>query len=126
MSRSTPISPGSTGPRTTAAGTRRPRDVPRHVRSIQPGPRGRAESRGRLGLLSGGRPRADAQLRPGGVRGAGEHPGPASTPGAGVLGPSPRTPRVELVWVREDLHDDGMRLLNAQLDKSYSLCDTIS
>lgn len=33
---------------------------------------------------------------------------------------------VEIVWITEPLHELGMRLLNARLDKRYSLCDAIS
>lgn len=36
------------------------------------------------------------------------------------------SPRVELVWVDEDLHRAGMSLLEARPDKSYSLCDAVS
>jgi predicted nucleic acid-binding protein len=35
-------------------------------------------------------------------------------------------PRVETVWVAEALHDSAMRLLEARLDKTYSLCDAVS
>jgi uncharacterized protein len=33
---------------------------------------------------------------------------------------------VELVWVSQPMHEEAMRLLQAQLDKAYSLCDAIS
>lgn len=33
---------------------------------------------------------------------------------------------VSTVWVDEKLHDDAVRLLEARLDKSYSLCDAVS
>ena len=33
---------------------------------------------------------------------------------------------VEVVWVDPALHRDAMRLLQSQLDKSYSLCDAVS
>jgi uncharacterized protein len=35
-------------------------------------------------------------------------------------------PELELVWVDEALHRRAMRLLEARLDKSYSLCDAVS
>ena len=35
-------------------------------------------------------------------------------------------PRVEVVWVDEALHQEAMELLEARLDKSYSLCDAVS
>src|SRR5712692_10387012 len=35
-------------------------------------------------------------------------------------------PRVEVVWVGEGLHETAMQLLEARLDKSYSLCDAVS
>jgi predicted nucleic acid-binding protein len=35
-------------------------------------------------------------------------------------------PLVDIVWVNEALHNQGMRLLEARLDKSYSLCDAVS
>jgi len=35
-------------------------------------------------------------------------------------------PRVEVVWVDERLHEAAMILLEARLDKSYSLCDAVS
>jgi uncharacterized protein len=36
------------------------------------------------------------------------------------------SPNLELVWVDKELHDRGMGLLAAQLDKTYSLCDAVS
>lgn len=36
------------------------------------------------------------------------------------------SPNLELVWVDRELHDRGMNLLTAQLDKTYSLCDAVS
>jgi predicted nucleic acid-binding protein len=33
---------------------------------------------------------------------------------------------VELVWVDRATHDEAMRLLLSQLDKTYSLCDAVS
>jgi predicted nucleic acid-binding protein len=36
------------------------------------------------------------------------------------------SPRVEMVWVDEDLHREGMALLEARPDKTYSLCDAVS
>lgn len=33
---------------------------------------------------------------------------------------------VSTVWVDEKLHDDAVRLLEARLDKDYSLCDAVS
>jgi predicted nucleic acid-binding protein len=35
-------------------------------------------------------------------------------------------PRLELVWVDENLHDAAMALLENRLDKNYSLCDAVS
>lgn len=35
-------------------------------------------------------------------------------------------PDVTVVWVDETLHDEALKLLNARLDKSYSLCDAVS
>lgn len=35
-------------------------------------------------------------------------------------------PELEVIWVDEDLHRRAMRLLEARLDKSYSLCDAVS
>jgi predicted nucleic acid-binding protein len=35
-------------------------------------------------------------------------------------------PEVEVVWVDEALHRQAMHLLEARLDKSYSLCDAVS
>jgi len=35
-------------------------------------------------------------------------------------------PDHEVVWIDEELHEKGMALLQARLDKSYSLCDAIS
>jgi predicted nucleic acid-binding protein len=36
------------------------------------------------------------------------------------------SPTVEVVWVDESLHRDALALLQAQLDKTYSLCDAVS
>jgi predicted nucleic acid-binding protein len=33
---------------------------------------------------------------------------------------------IEVVWVDPPLHDEAMRLLQSQHDKSYSLCDAVS
>lgn len=33
---------------------------------------------------------------------------------------------VVVVWIDPQLHDEAMRLLLAQLDKTYSLCDAVS
>jgi predicted nucleic acid-binding protein len=33
---------------------------------------------------------------------------------------------IETVWVDRAIHDEAMRLLQAQSDKSYSLCDAVS
>jgi uncharacterized protein len=38
----------------------------------------------------------------------------------------PFSRQVTTVWVSDKLHDDGLRLLEARLDKSYSLCDAVS
>ena len=35
-------------------------------------------------------------------------------------------PRLELVWIDEDLHNDGFKLLQNRLDKTYSLCGAVS
>ncbi len=35
-------------------------------------------------------------------------------------------PRVEIAWVDERLHEAAMALLEARLDKDYSLCDAVS
>jgi predicted nucleic acid-binding protein len=35
-------------------------------------------------------------------------------------------PQIEVVWVDQMLHDSAMALLQAQLDKTYSLCDAVS
>ncbi len=35
-------------------------------------------------------------------------------------------PRIEIVWVDERLHEAAMALLEARLDKDYSLCDAVS
>lgn len=35
-------------------------------------------------------------------------------------------PKIEVVWVDRYLHDEAMKLLQSQLDKSYSLCDAVS
>ena len=35
-------------------------------------------------------------------------------------------PDIEVVWVDEALHREAMALLQARLDKTYSLCDAIS
>ena len=35
-------------------------------------------------------------------------------------------PDVEVVWIDPLLHDEAMRLLTSQLDKTYSLCDAVS
>jgi uncharacterized protein len=35
-------------------------------------------------------------------------------------------PAVELVWVNEELHRAALSLLQARLDKTYSLCDAVS
>jgi predicted nucleic acid-binding protein len=37
-----------------------------------------------------------------------------------------RNSGVETIWVDPDLHQAGMDLLQARLDKSYSLCDAVS
>ena len=35
-------------------------------------------------------------------------------------------PDIETIWVDEALHREGVALLLAQLDKTYSLCDAVS
>jgi predicted nucleic acid-binding protein len=35
-------------------------------------------------------------------------------------------PRIEVVWVDEFLHRTALTLLQARLDKTYSLCDAVS
>ncbi len=37
-----------------------------------------------------------------------------------------KVPRLELVWVDENLHNQAMSLLKNRLDKNYSLCDAVS
>ncbi len=37
-----------------------------------------------------------------------------------------KLPRLELIWVKEDLHNQAMNLLANRLDKTYSLCDAVS
>lgn len=36
------------------------------------------------------------------------------------------SPRIEIVWVDDVLHRTALRLLQARLDKTYSLCDAVS
>lgn len=36
------------------------------------------------------------------------------------------SPRIEIVWVDEALHRAAFALLEARLDKAYSLCDAVS
>ena len=35
-------------------------------------------------------------------------------------------PRLQLIWVDENLHNQAMELLANRLDKNYSLCDAVS
>ncbi len=35
-------------------------------------------------------------------------------------------PRLKLIWVDADSHEQAMDLLNNRLDKNYSLCDAVS
>jgi predicted nucleic acid-binding protein len=35
-------------------------------------------------------------------------------------------PELEVIWMDEDLHLRAMQLLEARLDKRYSLCDAVS
>ena len=35
-------------------------------------------------------------------------------------------PEIEMTWVDPTLHDEAVAFLQSQLDKSYSLCDTVS
>jgi predicted nucleic acid-binding protein len=35
-------------------------------------------------------------------------------------------PEIEIVWVDPVLHTRALEMLQAQLDKSYSLCDAVS
>jgi uncharacterized protein len=37
-----------------------------------------------------------------------------------------RIPKVEVVWVTEDIHEGAMDLLERRPDKTYSLCDAVS
>jgi|SRR3989304_5912602 len=37
-----------------------------------------------------------------------------------------RDPDIEVVWIDSAAHEEAMRLLQNQLDKSYSLCDAVS
>jgi predicted nucleic acid-binding protein len=36
------------------------------------------------------------------------------------------SPKVEIIWVDERLHRAALSLLQARLDKTYSLCDAVS
>lgn len=44
----------------------------------------------------------------------------------GFLSSLIEAPRVKVEWVDESLHRRAMALLEARLDKSYSLCDAVS
>lgn len=35
-------------------------------------------------------------------------------------------PRLQLVWIDEEIHQQAMQLLSQRLDKTYSLCDAVS
>src|SRR4051794_8679768 len=35
-------------------------------------------------------------------------------------------PRIEIVWVDRNLHEQALDFLGQRLDKSYSLCDAVS
>lgn len=35
-------------------------------------------------------------------------------------------PDIEVVWVGQTLHEDGIEFLKRRLDKAYSLCDAVS
>ena len=35
-------------------------------------------------------------------------------------------PHVEIVWLGQDMHEAALSLLQARLDKTYSLCDAVS
>jgi uncharacterized protein len=35
-------------------------------------------------------------------------------------------PHVEVVWIGQDMHEAALSLLQARLDKTYSLCDAVS
>lgn len=37
-----------------------------------------------------------------------------------------KVPRLELIWISDDLHNKAMNLLENRLDKNYSLCDATS
>jgi predicted nucleic acid-binding protein len=37
-----------------------------------------------------------------------------------------RDPDIEVVWIGSAIHEEAMRMLQNQLDKSYSLCDAAS
>jgi len=37
-----------------------------------------------------------------------------------------KLPRLELVWIDENLHNRAINLLKNRLDKTYSLCDAVS
>lgn len=37
-----------------------------------------------------------------------------------------KLPRLQMIWVDEDLHNQAMNLLTNRLDKTYSLCDAVS
>lgn len=37
-----------------------------------------------------------------------------------------KNPLLEIIWIDEDLHNQGFELLQNRLDKNYSLCDAVS
>ena len=37
-----------------------------------------------------------------------------------------KLPRLELIWIDGDSHNQVMNLLSDRLDKTYSLCDAVS
>jgi predicted nucleic acid-binding protein len=44
----------------------------------------------------------------------------------GFLNDLAKSPRVTVIWVNQDIHQQGMELLGNRLDKGYSLCDAVS
>ncbi len=44
----------------------------------------------------------------------------------GFLNDLAQSPRVKIIWVNQDIHQQSMELLGKRLDKGYSLCDAVS
>ena len=47
-------------------------------------------------------------------------------PSLAYAGEVANDPEIEVVWVSSAVHNEALGLLQAQLDKSYSLCDAVS